>query len=164
MKNVLRRLVMVAVVVGSVVTSAAAQGRCQTTYGAPACNTAEIPPIFAPTGWHTMALDQVTFQVAEYKKEAAFYAALMGWKLRSDDGRQAVMDVGEWGTVIFKTAGPGVLEAASSGGGRGGPSRAVITSFGFAIDKWDAKTVDAELKKRGLSPVADNDGKGFESF
>src|SRR6185369_12859255 len=27
-----------------------------------------------------------------------------------------------------------------------------------------AKTVEAELRKRGLDPVADNDGKGFESF
>lgn len=145
-------------------SAASAQGRCMTTYGSPTCNTSDIPPIFEPTGWKTVAFDQVTFQVADYPKEAAFYAALMGWKLRSDDGTQAVMDVGEWGSVVFRKAGPGVLESASSSGGRGGPARAVVTSFGFAIDTWNAKTVEAELRKRGLSPVADNDGKGFESF
>lgn len=32
------------------------------------------------------------------------------------------------------------------------------------IEPWNAKTVEAELRKRGLNPVADNDGRGFESF
>ena len=130
---------------------AAAQGRCMTTYDAPSCNTTAIKPLFASTGWKTTALEQVTFRVADYKKEAAFYAAVMGWTLRSDDGKQAVMDVGSWGSVVFRQAPPG------------GP-RAVAEGFGFAIDKWNARTVEAELRKRGLAPVPDNDGKGFESF
>ena len=124
-----------------------------TTYGAPACDTTAIPPVFESTGWKTVAFDQVTFRVADYKKEAAFYTALMGWTLRSDDGKQAVMDLGAWGSVVFKQAAPAP-----------GQPRAVVESFGFAIDKWNAKTVEAELKKRGLQPVPDNDGKGFESF
>ena len=33
----------------------------------------------------------------------------------------------------------------------------------WGIDKWDAKKVEAELKARGLSPVADNHGD-FQSF
>jgi catechol 2,3-dioxygenase-like lactoylglutathione lyase family enzyme len=140
----------------------AAQGRCMTTFGAPACNTATIPEVFAPTGWSTVALDQITFQVADYRQEAAFYAALMGWTLRTDDDTQAVMEIGDWGTVIFKQAGPGAFSAAA--GGRGTPPRAMVSSFGFVIDRWNAKTVEAELRRRGLSPVADHDGKGFESF
>src|SRR6185436_6354106 len=79
-----------------------AQGRCMLTLGAPACNTTGIKPLFSPTGWKTTALDHIAFQVADYQKEAAFYAALMGWTLRSDDGKQAVMDAGNWGSVIFK--------------------------------------------------------------
>ena len=35
-----------------------------------------------------LALDHVTFAGADHKKEAAFYAALMGWKVRSDDGKR----------------------------------------------------------------------------
>src|SRR6185295_6844798 len=77
----------------------AAQRRCMLTLGSPACNTTDIKPIFEPTGWKTVALEQITFRVADYKKEAAFYAALMGWTLRTDDGKQAVMDVGDWGSV-----------------------------------------------------------------
>ena len=128
-----------------------AQGRCMLTPGTPACNTTDIKPIFAPTGWKTVALEQITFRVADYKKEAAFYAALMGWKIRIDDGSRAVMDVGNWGSVIFK---PG-----AAGGGN-----AVVESFGFVIDPWNASRVEADLRTRGLTPMADNDGKGFESF
>jgi|SRR5579862_1233115 len=124
-----------------------AQGRCMLTPGTPSCNTADIAPLFPPTGWKTTALEHITFRVADYRKEAAFYIALMGWTLRSDDGSQAILDIGDWGTVVFK----------------GGAARATVESFGFVIDPWDAKGVEAELRKRHLDPVADNDGKGFES-
>jgi catechol 2,3-dioxygenase-like lactoylglutathione lyase family enzyme len=148
--------------------SAFAQGRCMLTPGTPACNTSEIAPIFEPTGWKTVALDHLTFRVADYRKEAAFYIALMGWKLRSDDGTQAVLDMGDWGSAIFKQAAPGSFDgaaaAADGGRGRGGPVRVAVESFSFAIDPWDAKKVEAELRKRGMTAVADNDGKGFESF
>ena len=145
-----------------------AQGRGMLTFGTPACDTTDIKPVFEPTGWKTVALDHLAFRVADYQKEAAFYIALMGWKLRSDDGKQAVLDIGDWGSVIFKQAPPGTMDAAGAGGGggggRGGPVRAVVESFCFVIDQWNAKKVEAELRKRGLTPVADNDGKGFESF
>ena len=42
-------------------------------------------------------------------------------------------------------------------------ARVVVESFSFAIDRWNAKNVEAELRKRGLTPVADND-REFESF
>ena len=148
------------------------QGRCRDGYGTPGCPmsagaaTAPIEPVFASTGWRTVALDHVTFQVADYRKEAAFYVALMGWKLRSDDGKQAVMDAGDWGSVIFRQAPPETFAAAAARGrGRGGaPVTAVVESFGFVIEPWNAKQVEQELRKRGLTPVADHDGKGFESF
>lgn len=145
--------------------SALAQGRCMLTAGTPACNTTDIAPLFAPTGWKTTALDHLSFIVEDYRKEAAFYIALMGWKLRSDDGTQAVLDMGDWGSAIFRRAPAGSLEAAAEGGrGRGGPVRVAVESFAFAIDRWNARTVEAELRARGMSPVADHDGKGFESF
>lgn len=112
--------------------------------------TAPIPRLFAPTGWKTVGLEQISFLVPDYRKEAAFYIALMGWKLRSDDGKQAVLDIGEWGSAIFKAAPP---EQTS----------ALVDGFGFAIEPWHAKTVEAELRKRGLNPAADNH-KGLQSF
>ena len=145
--------------------SAFAQGRCMRTFGSPACNTDPIPPVFAPTGWKTVALDHLAFRVADYRKEAAFYIALMGWTLRSDDGTQAVLDIGDWGSAIFKAAPPDAFEAANAGrAGRGGPVHAVVDSCCFVIDPWNAGSVEAGLRARGLSPVADNDGHGFESY
>jgi catechol 2,3-dioxygenase-like lactoylglutathione lyase family enzyme len=145
--------------------SALAQGRCMRAFGTPACNTTPIAPVFEPTGWKTVSLDHLTFRVADYQKEAAFYIALMGWKLRSDDGKQAVLDINDWGSVIFKQAAPGTMDEAVAGGsGRGGPVRAVVESLCFAIEPWSATKIEAELRKRGLTPVADNDGAGFESF
>ncbi len=40
--------------------------------------TAPIKEVFDPTGWQTTALESFTIDVVDYKKEAAFYAALMG--------------------------------------------------------------------------------------
>jgi catechol 2,3-dioxygenase-like lactoylglutathione lyase family enzyme len=137
-------------------SSAFGQGRCRDGYGTQSCPlsaemaTAPIKPVFAPTGWKTVALDHITFQMPDYRKEAAFYIALMGWKLRSDDGQQAVLDIGDWGSAIFKQA----PEQRSAG----------VENFCFVIEPWNARTVEAELRKRGLTPVSENDGKGFESF
>lgn len=117
-------------------------------------------------------------QVADYQKEAAFYNSLMGWTQRSDDGKQAVMDIGSWGSVILRQApvaanAPAAAPPTDTGGrgGRGGgagggraPSRASVESVCWGIAPWNAAKVEAALKARGLTPVADNDGKGFESF
>src|SRR5215471_11331877 len=104
-----------------------AQGRCMLTYGTPACNTTDIQPAFEPTGWKTTALDHITFRAADYRKEAAFYIALMGWKLRRDDGKQATLDMGDWGSAIVKQADPGASDAApAADGGRGGAARVVV--------------------------------------
>lgn len=111
---------------------------------------APIKPVFASTGWKTVALDHITFQMSDYRKEAAFYIALMGWTLRSDDGKQAVLDIGNWGSAIFKQA-PGQRSAT-------------VENLCFVIAPWNARTVQAELRRRGLRPVDENDGKGFESF
>jgi catechol 2,3-dioxygenase-like lactoylglutathione lyase family enzyme len=40
----------------------------------------------------------------------------------------------------------------------------LFDNFCWGIEPWDAKKVEAELRKRGLTPVADNQGKDFQSF
>jgi catechol 2,3-dioxygenase-like lactoylglutathione lyase family enzyme len=135
--------------------SVLAQGQCGgARAGTPACDRTPARLPFAPTGWKTVLLDRFTCEVADYPKEAAFYAALMNWKIRSDDGRQALMDVGDWGGLVLR----GGYQPAA-----GAPRRALFDSFCWGIEPWDAKTVEAELRKRGLTPVADNDGD-FQSF
>src|ERR1700730_17559463 len=127
-RRALRALGIAAVLIGLAPLPATAQGRCMLTFGTPACNTSEIAPVFGPTGWKTIGLDHITFQAADYKKEAAFYITLMGWTMRSDDGTQAVLDMGDWGSAIFKQAAPGAFDAlaADSGRGRGGAGRVAV--------------------------------------
>ncbi|HEX2762045.1 MAG TPA: VOC family protein, partial [Rhizomicrobium sp.] len=145
---------------------ALAQGACRDGYGQGRCPlpkeeaTAPIREVFAPTGWKTVALESFTIDVVDYRKEAAFYAALLGWKLREDDGKRAIMDVGNWGSCILRGAAP-----SSFGPGVDGapPPRAAVRSFAWVIDKWDARKVADTLHARELRPVAENRG-AFQSF
>jgi catechol 2,3-dioxygenase-like lactoylglutathione lyase family enzyme len=138
---------------------------------------AKLP--FESTGWKTVLLDHFTCEVEDYSKEAAYYNALMNWAIRSDDGKQAVLDIGEWGGLIlkggYKAPPPTAAEQAAeqaraqrASGGRQRPPRpprnARFNNVCWGIAPWNAKTVEAELRKRGLDPVADNRAGGFESF
>ena len=139
-----------------------------------------------------MLLDHFSMRVADYKKEAAYFAALMNWKIRSDDGTKAVLDIGDWGGIVIHGGYQPPAPAGATGGGRAAATRrgwrggrggaaagrggaaadvaaarrrgAVFDGFCWGIAPWDTKKVEAELKKRGLDPVADHDGKDFQSF
>src|SRR5919198_4792557 len=114
--------------------SAFAQGQCGGARASlPECDPTPAKLPFQPTGWKTVLLDHFSCQVADYPKEAAYYAALMNWKIRSDDGKQAVLDIGDWGGLILRggyvappappTPPPDAAAAAGRGadaGGRGG--------------------------------------------
>src|SRR5262249_32806535 len=150
-----------------------AQGQAQGQRGnqgpPPDTTPAQLP--FAATGWKTVLLDHFSAYAVDYKKEAAFYAALMGWKIRSDDGKQAARDVGDWGGFIIRGGyqlppapppppppDPSAAGGAGRGGGRGQaqPREIVIDNFCWGIEPWDTKKVEADLKSRGLNPVADH--------
>jgi len=169
-----RRQLLAALGIAVVVrpASAFAQGQCGgARAGTPECDPTPAKLPFEPTGWKTVVLDHFSCQVADYPKEAAFYAALMNWKVRSDDGKQAVLDIGDWGGLVLRGGYEAPAGADAAPAGRGGapggppraPRRAAFDSFCWGIEPWDAKKVEAALKSRGLSPVADNHGD-FQSF
>src|SRR5205823_3295312 len=68
--------------------------------------------------------------------------------LRSDDGHQAVLDIGDWGSAVFKR----------------GDGHTTVESFSFVIERWDTATIERDLRARGLSPIAEHGPGGFESF
>jgi catechol 2,3-dioxygenase-like lactoylglutathione lyase family enzyme len=156
--------------------AAFAQGQCGgARAGTPGCDTTPGKLPFEATGWKTVLLDHLSCQVADYPKEAAYYQALMNWKIRSDDGKGAMLDIGDWGGLALRGGfvAPPVppVGAPPAAGGRGGPGGApraprlaAFDGFCWGIDQWDTKKVEAELRKRGLDPVADHRGKDFQSF
>src|SRR5215208_3774922 len=137
------------VAVASVPGYATAQGRCIRAYGTPACNTDSIAPVFARTGWRTTSLDHITFRVAEPQKEAAFYAALMGWKTRSENEQRVVMDMGDWGTVVFRQSPADSFTQPARANANRPPLHAAVETIAFDIEPWNAKAIEAELRKRG---------------
>src|SRR5581483_5371252 len=149
-----------------------AQGQCGgARANLPECDPTPAKLPFERTGWKTVVLDHFSCQAVDYQKEAAFYQALMNWKIVADDGKQATLDINGWGAVVIRGGyqpppAPETPPPAAQAG-RGGPRpprNAVYDGFCWGIEPWDAKKVEAALKQRGLNPVADNRGKDFESF
>ena len=160
------------------------QGSCGgANAGTARCDTMPFKPPFEPTGWQTVLMDHFSVQCADYEKEAAYFNALMGWKVRSDDGTKAVLDIGDWGGIVIRGGLEDLTRATPTTGTMALPapvglaanvavaaagavaSRAQCgTASAGAFSKWDTTKVEAELKRRGLNPVADHDGKDFQSF
>jgi catechol 2,3-dioxygenase-like lactoylglutathione lyase family enzyme len=157
-------------VLGAAVAAAPVASLAQTAGGgrsaAPRDSTPLVPP-FEATGWKTVWLDHLSYQCADYRKAAAFYATLMGWRVRSDDGKQAALDIGEnSGGIVIRGGLTAPPPAAITDAGLGvsrPPVHAVFDGFAWGIEPWDADKVKAELDKRGLHPVADNAGD-YRSF
>lgn len=155
-----------------------AQGSCGGARASlPECDPTPAKAPFAPTGWKTVWLDHFSMQVADYQKEAAYFAALMNWKIRSDDGTQALLDIGDnTGGMLIRggyqapppppqvEGQPGGARAGGRGGGNRAPRLVTFDGFCWGIDQWDTKKVEAELRARGLDPIADHRGKDFQSF
>ncbi len=154
---------------GGRATTAADTGRAGRA-GAAAQAAPPVPLVlpFQETGWKTVWLDHFSYQCVDYKRAAAWYATLMGWKVRSDDGRQAVLDIGEnSGGIIIRGGLAAPPPAAITDAGLGmarPPVQAVFDGFAWGITPWDTDKVKAELDKRGLNPVADHVGSDYKSF
>jgi catechol 2,3-dioxygenase-like lactoylglutathione lyase family enzyme len=150
-RQLIHSLAMVAVTAPAAAADATRQ--------APAAAT---PPGKAP--WKTVCLDHVSYAVADYKKSAAFYADLMGWEVRNDNGTsQASLDIGGVGSIIIRNARQRPENPQPSQPGRP-PLTGVINHISYGVTPWDTNAVEAELKRRGLNPRPDMVGDTFKSF
>ena len=135
-----------------------------------------IPQAFEPTGWKTLWLDHISFQVSDYRRSTAFYRDLMGWTIRNDNGTsQATLDINGLGGIIIRNgrapnaeggrgapasaaaqsaAAAPVAGAQGSGRGNRPPLTGVINHISWGVQPWDTDKVKAELEKRGLTPAA----------
>jgi catechol 2,3-dioxygenase-like lactoylglutathione lyase family enzyme len=140
----------------------------QTPAASPAAAAASTP---AP--WKTVYLDHISYAVSDYKRSAAFYSNLMGWKIRNDNGtNQASLDIGDIGGIIIRNArrpaGEGAPAPPAAAAQPGQPPRppltGVINHISYGIEPWDTDKVKAELERRGLNPRPDMVGDNFKSW
>jgi len=176
-----RRQLIQSLALAAVAAAPGASALAQTAAAAP---KPPIPQAFEPTGWKTVWLDHISFQVSDYRRSAAFYRDLMGWTIRNDNGTsQASMNINGLGGIIIRNgrapnaqAAAGAAQPAASGaappaagtqgGGRANrpPLTGVINHISWGVQPWDTDKVKAELEKRGLNPRPDMVGENFKSF
>jgi catechol 2,3-dioxygenase-like lactoylglutathione lyase family enzyme len=92
-----------------------------------------------------VAVNHISYQVADYAKTRDFYAGLLGMRASDDNGRQVRLSFGDQGTCLLaRTARV--------------PSTAPrIDHIAYTIEHWDRDAVKAELERRGLTPRPDSD-------
>ncbi len=102
----------------------------------------------APRGaFKAVAVNHISFGVADYARTRDFYAELLGMEVSGDDGKQCYMKFGKDSFLIPR--------------GRQGPGDGpLVDHICYTIEDWDKGAVEAELRRRGLNPEPDTD----ESF
>jgi catechol 2,3-dioxygenase-like lactoylglutathione lyase family enzyme len=99
------------------------------------------------SAFKAVAVNHISFGVADYARTRDFYADLLGMEVSGDDGQQCFMKFGQDSFLIpRKNREPG-----------GGP---LVDHICYTIEDWDRDAVEAELRRRGLDPQPDTD----ESF
>ena len=96
-------------------------------------------------GFKAVAVNHISFQVADYGRTRDFYADLLGMKVLKDTGRQCNLAFGDHGTWLLPR------------NAREGMTPPKVDHIAYTIENWDKDAVEAELKRRGLSPRVDTD-------
>jgi catechol 2,3-dioxygenase-like lactoylglutathione lyase family enzyme len=128
---------------------------------------AAAPAAMGPAPWKTVWLDHISYAVADYKRSVDFYASLMGWQVRSDNGTsQATLAIGDIGSIIIRNARrrPADAGAAPQTGSQRPPITGVVNHISYGIEPWDTEGVRTELERRGLNPRPDMVGEDFKSY
>jgi catechol 2,3-dioxygenase-like lactoylglutathione lyase family enzyme len=102
-----------------------------------------------------IAVNHISYGVADYARTRDFYAGLFGMQVRGDNGKQCSLGFGDSFIVVRHTEQPG--------------GQPYVDHFAITIDNWNGAAVETELKRRGLDPRPDGetsflikDPDGFE--
>jgi len=98
---------------------------------------AAVPAVAADgKGFKAVAVNHISFQVADYARSRDFYADLLGMQVLQDTGRQVNLAFGD--TFLLAR---NVREGAKT------PN---VDHLAYTIDNWNKDAVEAELKRRGF--------------
>jgi catechol 2,3-dioxygenase-like lactoylglutathione lyase family enzyme len=92
-------------------------------------------------GFKAVAVNHISYEVADYAKTRDFYADLLGMKVSQDDGKQCFLVFGD--SFLIPRNRPANTPR--------------IDHIAYTIENWDKNAVEAELKRRGLKPVLDTE-------
>ena len=107
----------------------------------------------AGSGFKTVGVDHISYQVRDYKRTRDFYSNLMGMTVAGDTGSQCELHFGD-AMVIARNRRPANANAT----GR-------VDHIAFKIADWNTDKVRAELESRRLTPRLDTGGgDGYASF
>lgn len=111
--------------------------------------TAEAAPVVPAADqrkrFSAVAVNHISYQVADYAKTRDFYAELFGLKVVADTGKQCCLVLNDSNTFIIPRNAPPEVT----------PPR--IDHIAYTIAGWNKGAVEAELKRRGLNPRPDTD-------
>lgn len=110
--------------------------------------------VAAASGFKTMALDHISYQVSDYRRTRDFYAELMGMTVAEDNGSSQCQLVFDGARIIARNH------------REPGPDRKpTVDHIAYKIADWDTDRVRDELSSRGLDPRLDTGGgDGYASF
>jgi len=95
------------------------------------------------TGFKAVTVNHISYQVADYAKTRDFYKSLLGMEVSHDDGRQCYLSFGN--TFLLPR------------NARQGSMPPKVDHIAYTIETWDKNFVEAELKRRGLTPRPDTE-------
>jgi catechol 2,3-dioxygenase-like lactoylglutathione lyase family enzyme len=107
----------------------------------------------AGSGFRTLSVDHISYQVRDYKRTRDFYSNLMGMTVAGDTGSQAELHFGD-SMMIARNRRPVSANAVGH-----------VDHIAFKIADWNTDKVRTELEGRGLKPRLDTGGgDGYASF
>lgn len=113
---------------------------------ATAASAASAAPAAAAAGkgFKAIAVNHISYGVADYARTRDFYSDLLGMKVTYDDGKQCYLTFGDQKDCIIarKT--------------KQADNKPYVDHLAYTIDNWNKDAVEAELKGRGLQPQPDS--------
>jgi catechol-2,3-dioxygenase len=108
-----------------------------------AASAAGAAPVPAATGkaFKAIAVNHISYQVADYAPIRDFYLDLFGMQITKDDGKEAFLAFGD--SFIIPRTKPVIAPH--------------VDHIAYTIDHWDKLAVEDELNRRGLTPKPDTD-------
>ena len=94
-------------------------------------------------GFKAVTVNHISYQVADYTKTRDFYKDILGMTVSHDDGRQCYLSFGD--TFLLPR------------NARQGSTPPRVDHMAYTIETWDKNAVEAELKRRGLTPRPDTE-------